>query len=176
MDDFNDGRGGSAFLRGTFVCKAIFDTKIRVSHSVPFFSVFVCYCCWTIPRGAIFSKSMGFNCLVDESVEVATGEKSGFRVRRRWMTRISEISGSTGVSAGAGVDSSTVGVAVSSLGSGASVSLVTTVAPLSEMTETGVSVSCRSEIGAVISAVCSSAKVVVARLRAKTAAHNPVVS
>ena len=92
------------------------------------------------------------------------------------MTRISEIRGSTGVSAGAGVASSTVGVVVFSLGSGASASLVTVVAELSEFTEIGATVACRSEIGAVTVAVCSSAKVVVARLRAKTAAHNPVVS
>ena len=51
------------------------------------------------------------------------------------MTRISEIRGSTGVSAGAGVDSSAVRLAVSSLGSGAIVSLVIAVAELSEMTE-----------------------------------------
>ncbi|WP_246040090.1 hypothetical protein [Streptococcus xiaochunlingii] len=88
------------------------------------------------------------------------------------MTRISEIRGSTGVSAGAGVGSSTVGIAVSSLGSGAVSSFVAVVAELSELPETGASLSCHSVTGP----VCSSAKVVVARLRAKTAAHNPVVS
>jgi hypothetical protein len=54
--------------------------------------------------------------------------------------------------------------------------LVIVVAEVSEVPETGASLSWRSEIGAVTGAVCSSAKVVVARLRAKTAAHNPVVS
>lgn len=85
------------------------------------------------------------------------------------MTRISEIRGSTGVSAGAGVDSSTVGVSVSSLGSGAVASFVTVATELSEVAETGASLSSRSVIGAVTGVVCSSAKVVVARLRAKTA-------
>ena len=92
------------------------------------------------------------------------------------MTRISEIRGSTGISAGAGVDFSTVGIAVSSLGNGAVSSFVAVVAGLYEVAETGVTVSCLLETGAVTGVVCSSVNVVVARLRAKAAAHNPVVS
>jgi hypothetical protein len=85
-------------------------------HVFPFSSVTVA---GPFPETSYSVKARALTVLYTISVEDATGEKSGFRVRRRWMTRISEIRGSTGVSAGAGVDSSAVRLAVSSLGSGA---------------------------------------------------------